>query len=57
MGYLINITIKSDYYAAWASYINERTLADAVVDAKNKTVNISRRPEYLCSPAWSMTAS
>lgn len=40
-GYSINITIKSDYYQAWASYINERTKAEAVVDAQNKTVNVS----------------
>lgn len=41
MGYSINITIKSDYYQAWASYINERTNAEATVDEKNKTVNVS----------------
>ena len=40
-GYAINLSIKSDYYQAWADYINERTRAQAMVDAKNKTVNVS----------------
>lgn len=40
-GHAINLSIKSDYYQAWAGYINERTRADAVVDHKNKTVNVS----------------
>jgi hypothetical protein len=40
-GYLVNITIKSDYYEAWASYINERTRATAEVDRAQKTVNVS----------------
>ena len=40
-GYAINLSIKSDYYTAWADYINQRTRAEAVVDAPNKTINIS----------------
>ncbi|WP_424357864.1 DUF7289 family protein [Methanocella sp. MCL-LM] len=40
-GHAINLSIKSDYYQAWAEYINERTRAQAEVDAKNKTVNVS----------------
>lgn len=40
-GYAINLSIKSDYYQAWGEYINERTRAQAVVDPKNKTVNVS----------------
>jgi hypothetical protein len=37
----INITIKSDYYLAWADYFHERTDALVAIDAKNKSVNIS----------------
>ncbi|WP_048198550.1 DUF7289 family protein [Methanocella arvoryzae] len=39
----INITIKSKYYKAWADYINLRTRADAIVDDKNSSVNVSLR--------------
>ncbi|MCD1294739.1 hypothetical protein CUJ83_06970 [Methanocella sp. CWC-04] len=39
--YSINITIKSDYYSAWADYINERTSAIAVTDPSKKIVNVS----------------
>lgn len=42
-GHAINITIKSDYYQAWADYINERTRATAEVDPVKKIVNISLR--------------
>ncbi len=38
---MINITIKSDYYQAWADYINERTRATAVCDSGSKTVFVS----------------
>jgi hypothetical protein len=37
----INLTIKSDYYKAWESYINERTRATAVSNPAKKMVNIS----------------
>jgi hypothetical protein len=37
----INITIKSDYYKAWESYINERTRATAISNPAKKMVNIS----------------
>jgi hypothetical protein len=37
----INITIKTDYYKAWESYINERTRATAVTNPAKKMVNIS----------------
>jgi len=40
-GKYINITIKSDYYKAWESYINERTRATAVSNPDKKMVNIS----------------
>jgi hypothetical protein len=37
----INITIKSDYYLAWADYFNELMDAIVVIDDKNKSVNIT----------------
>jgi hypothetical protein len=40
-GYIINISIKSDYYDAWAKYINERTRASAEVIPDKKLVNVS----------------
>jgi hypothetical protein len=39
--HFITITIKSDYYLAWADYINERTSATAVTDANTKTVTVT----------------
>ncbi len=39
--HFINISIKSDYYLAWADYINERTRAAAEMDANKKIVNVS----------------
>lgn len=32
----INITIKSDYYQAWANYINSRTRAEAIINPAKK---------------------
>ena len=37
----IIIRIKSDYYLAWADFINERTKATAVVDPVNKIVTVT----------------
>lgn len=37
----IIIKIKSDYYLAWADFINERTRATAVVDPVNKIVTVT----------------
>ncbi len=39
--HFINISIKSDYYRAWADYINERTSATAVIDENKKIANVS----------------
>ena len=39
--HFINISIKSDYYRAWADYINERTSATAVTDDNKKIANVS----------------
>jgi hypothetical protein len=40
-GSTVNLSIKSDYYQAWAQYINERTRATAETNPAKKIVNIS----------------
>lgn len=41
LGKQINVVIKSDYYKAWAKYIEERTEASVNIDDDNKEVRIS----------------
>ncbi|OPY27981.1 MAG: hypothetical protein A4E28_01757 [Methanocella sp. PtaU1.Bin125] len=36
----IIVKVKSDYYQAWADFINERTLATATVDPADRTVTV-----------------
>jgi type II secretory pathway pseudopilin PulG len=40
-GSTVNLSIRSDYYQAWAQYINERTRATAVTIPEKKLVNVS----------------
>ncbi len=41
LGKQINVVIKSDYYKAWAKYIEERTEASVNIDDNNKEVKVS----------------
>ena len=41
LGKQINVVIKSDYYKAWAKYIEERTEASVNIDDDNKEVKVS----------------
>ena len=41
IGKQVNVVIKSDYYKAWAKYIEERTEASVNIDDANKEVRVS----------------
>ncbi len=41
LGKQINVVIRSDYYKAWAKYIEERTEASVNIDDDNKEVKVS----------------